>query len=162
MARLKRPSLPEDHEEESSAQAESSTRQTSHRRSRNPGSLSPSPAASFSSDKENREASAQPFRNAQGKTRAMPPPKLPTPGSVEPPPSHTNKRRRLGERDAPNTNQSSQQNEVNSDEDLRYYDPDQPMEERRHIRKGYRDLARELIGWLPVKCTILPAGLITL
>ncbi|MCJ1416442.1 nuclear protein [Xylographa parallela] len=144
MARLKRPSLLEDQEEDFPSQAESSTRQTSHRRSQNPGSLSPSPAASFSSDKENREASAQSSRNAQGKTRAMPPPKLPTPGSVEPTPSHMNKRRRLGERDAPNTGQSSQQ-EVDLDEDLRYYDPDQPMEERRHIRKGYRDLARELI-----------------
>ncbi|MCJ1383608.1 nuclear protein [Xylographa soralifera] len=145
MARLKRPSLPEDNEEDLPSQTELSTRQATHRRSQNPGSLSPSPAASFSSDKENREVSAQLSRNVQGKTRAMPPPKLPTPGSVEPAPSHTNKRRRLGERDTPNTSQSSQQEEVDLDEDLRYYDPDQPMEERRHIRKGYRDLARELI-----------------
>ena len=79
----------------------------------------------------------------------MPPPKLPTPGSVEPTPLHTNKRRRLGEREASYRSQSSQQDEVDLDEDLRYYDPDQPIEERRHIRKGYRDLARELIGWWP-------------
>ncbi|MCJ1393366.1 nuclear protein [Xylographa bjoerkii] len=145
MARLKRPSLPEDYEEELPSQAEASTRQASHRRSQNPGSLSPSPAASFSSDKENREVSVQLSRNAQGKTKAMPPPKLPTPGSAEHTPSHTNKRRRLGERDTPNTSYSSQQDEVDPDEDLRYYDPDQSMEERRYIRKGYRDLARELI-----------------
>ncbi|MCJ1405088.1 nuclear protein [Xylographa trunciseda] len=145
MARLKRPSLPEDEEEELPSQSEPSTRHTSHRRSQNPGSLSPSPAASFSSDKENREVSAQLSGITQGKSRAMPPPKLPTPGSAEPTPSHTNKRRRLGERDAPNTSQSSHQEEVTPDEDLRYYDPDQSMEERRHIRKGYRDLARELI-----------------
>ncbi|MCJ1286145.1 nuclear protein [Xylographa opegraphella] len=144
MARLKRPSIPEDQEEEFPSQAESSTRQAA-RRSQNPGSLSPSPAASFSSDKENRAVSAQSSRNAPGKTRTMPPPRLPTPGSVEPIPPQTNKRRRLGERDAPNRSQSLQQDGVDPDQDLRYYDPDQPMEERRHIRKGYRDLARELI-----------------
>ena len=145
MARLKRISLPEDAEEELPSLAGPSTR---HQRSQNPGSLSPSPAASFSSDKENREISAQLSRNVHGKTKGMPPPKLPTPGSAEPTPSHMNKRRRLSERDAPNPGQSSQQEEVDPGEDLRYYDPDQSMEERRYIRKGYRDLARELIGWL--------------
>ena len=37
--------------------------------------------------------------------------------------------------------------EVEGEEDARrYYDPDQPIEERREIRKTYRDLERRLAG----------------
>ena len=101
----------------------------------NPASLSPSPAASFSSDKENHAVNTQSARNANGKSTAMPPPsKLPTPNSAEPEASRANKRRRLSERDAPNA------------PDTALYDPDQNIDERRAIRKDYRDLSRELTG----------------
>ena len=77
----------------------------------------------------------------------MPPPKMPTPSSVEPGTPHANKRRRLGERDAPNNvSQAVFQRELDEVDDTKYYDPDQPIEERRIVRKGIRDLFRELAG----------------
>ena len=120
------------------------TRQ-SNGRVANPGSPSPSPAASFSSDKENRRVSSS--RPANGKSRAMPPPsKLPTPDSTEPPSERATKRRRLSERDAPNATQAAHEKRLDSAGDTSVYDPDQSIEERRAIRKDYRDLSRELTG----------------
>ena len=150
MARLaRRPSRHEDEDEELPTRSSTTTRQLSHRRSKNPGSLSPSPAASFSSDKENRGIKSNSSRESHGKSRAMPPPKLPTPGSAEFTGPHSNKRRRLGDRDAPNVSQAALEHELSEIEDTRYYDPDQPMEERRAYRRDIRDLARELIGLSP-------------
>jgi len=106
---------------------------------------SPSPAASFSSDKENREILAS--RPANGKARAMPPPsRLPTPGSVEPPSGRASKRRRLSDRNAPSATQAAHEQRLESAGDTSVYDPDQSIEERRVIRKDYRDLSRELTG----------------
>lgn len=148
MARLApRASAEEDDHDDIHSVRSASTRQRPSRPSVNPGSLSPSPAASFSSDKENREASASTSRQANGKSRTMPPPKMPTPSSVEPPTPHANKRRRLGERDAPNNaSQIAHQRELDEIDDTKFYDPDQPIEERRVVRKGIRDLFRELAG----------------
>ena len=155
MARLARFSSAEDDEDEELPTRPNTTAQLpSHRRSHNPGSLSPSPAASFSSDKENHGVTSTSSGDSHGKSRAMPPPKLPTPGSAESIGPHSNKRRRLGERDAPNASQAALEHELSEIEDRRYYDPDQPMEERRAYRRGIRDLARELMGLCPVWSTL--------
>lgn len=148
MARLTRRLSPEaDDQEDIQSSPSTSTRQRPSRPSINPGPLSPSPAASFSSDKENREASASTGRQTNGKSRAMPPPNMPTPTSVDPGTTHTNKRRRLGERDAPNNaSQVAFRRGLDEVDDTKYYDPDQPIEERRIVRKGIRDLFRELAG----------------
>lgn len=143
MARLaKRPSPDDDEESDHSV----STRQPANPRSDNLGSLSSSPAASFSSDKENQSESTQRTRDSIGKAGAMGPPKLPTPGSAEPAP-HSNKRRRLGDREVPNASQALLREQLSKVEDLQYYDPDQPMDERRLYRRKMRELTRELHGW---------------
>ena len=106
---------------------------------------SPSPAASFSSDKENRGVSST--RNDNDKSRTMPPPSpLPTPETEEPPQGRANKRRRLSERGAVNATQVAHEKRLESAGDLSVYDPDQSIEERRVIRKDYRDLSKELTG----------------
>jgi len=128
---------PPDHDEDNT-----STRQADDRVA-NLGS--PSPAASFSSDKENRGVLAP--RPANGKARAMAPPsRLPTPESVGPPSGRASKRRRLSDRDAPNATQAAHEKRLESAGDTSVYDPDQSIEERRVIRKDYRDLSRELTG----------------
>lgn len=77
----------------------------------------------------------------------MPPPsKLPTPASEEPTSERSSKRRRLGERDPPNATQTAHQKRLDEAGDRAVYDPDQSIEERRAIRKEYRDLSRELTG----------------
>ncbi|MCJ1247578.1 nuclear protein [Trapelia coarctata] len=140
MARLaKRPSSDDGEDSDTST----STRQRPNRRHDNPGSLSPSPAASFSSDKENQSESTQRARDLHGKAGTMGPPKLLTPGSAEST-AHSNKRRRLGDRDAPNASQTLLRQQLSKVEDLQYYDPDQPMDERRMYRKKMRELTREL------------------
>ena len=117
----------------------------------NPGSPSPSPAASFSSDKENRGASGS--RDTHGKSRAMlPPSKLPTPDSAEPPSHRASKRRRLSERSAPNATQVAHEKRLEMAGNTSVYDPDQSIDERRAIRKDYRDLSRELTGTFTDQC----------
>ena len=147
MARLTRQhSHDNDDEDEIPTRSAASTRQNANRRRQNIASLSPSPAASFSSDKENRGGAAKAARGSNGKTKEMaPPPKLPTPPSAGES-THANKRRRLTERDAPNTSQIASQEGLRSVADIDLYDPDQPMEERRTVRKGIRDLGRDLNG----------------
>ena len=145
MARLaRRPSSEQDNQVHSSARVVAS-RQRLSRPPINSASLSPSPAASFSSDKENHNASGN-LALQNGKSKQKQSPKPLTPTSAEPGTPYANKRRRLGERDAPNTSQVSYGRELSEMEDTTYYDPDQPMEERRAVRKGIRDLARGLTG----------------
>lgn len=109
-----------------------------------PARLSPSPAASFSSDKENRKESS----SNNHINKEMPTPKLPTPNTGEPstPNPNPHKRRRLRERDAPNASQVAHEKELERLGNTQYYDPDQSMEERRAVRKGLRDLSKELNG----------------
>ena len=77
----------------------------------------------------------------------MPPPsKLPTPNSAEPEITRASKRRRLSERDAPNASDSALAAEGDVTGNCSLYDPDQNVDERRAIRKDYRDLSRELAG----------------
>ncbi len=124
----------------------SSMRQRPSRTPRHAATLSPSPAASFSSDKENREALPDMSRQSKGKARAPAPSKLPTPTSAEPATPRTNKRRRLEDRDARMSSQAVHQRELEEAADTQYYDPDQAPEERRAVRKGLRDLTRDLNG----------------
>ena len=54
---------------------------------------------------------------------------------------------RLGERDAaPLASQLAHERELDEAADVQFYDPDQDMEERRAVRKGLRDLTRDLNG----------------
>ncbi|KAI9812759.1 MAG: nuclear protein [Pycnora praestabilis] len=125
----------------------SSTNPRESHRAQNPASLSPSPAASFSSDKENRQAStAIASRQDKGKSRAntMAPPKPPTPESEAVATPRTTKRRKLGDRDAPQASQVAHARVVQESADTQFYDPDQDVDERRAVRKGLRDLTRDL------------------
>lgn len=72
----------------------------------------------------------------------MAPPQRPTPDSSTRP----NRKRKLGERDPPNASQAVYQKQLAQAGDTRYYDPNQSMEERRAVRKEYRELARDLTG----------------
>ncbi|KAL8666046.1 MAG: hypothetical protein Q9202_001783 [Teloschistes flavicans] len=108
------------------------------------GSLSPSPAASFSSDKENRVIPTGSPRSTSGTAKQMPPPKLPTPASAEDGTPRSNKRRKLSERALPNASQVAHEKELDKLGHAQYYDPNQSMAERRAVRKGIRDLSKEL------------------
>lgn len=112
----------------------------------NLNSLSPSPAASFSSDKENRQAQADEARQNNGKAINMPPPQMPTSSSANHDSPRSSKKRKLGERNAPNASQTAHERELAKVGDRRFYDPDQSMDERRAVRKDFRDLSRELTG----------------
>lgn len=109
-------------------------------------SLSPSPAASFSSDKENRQAQPCEARQTNGKAKNMPPPQMPTPNSANHDLSRSSKKRKIAERNAPNASQTAHERELAEVGDRRFYDPDQSMDERRAVRKDFRHLSRELTG----------------
>lgn len=102
-------------------------------------SISPSPSVSISSDKENR--SARPLDKGKGRAPMGPPPSVPTTesGNV--------KRRRTIERDeSPARNRRRRTVEADEDEEgAAAYDPDQDIEERRRLRRGLRDLNKNLI-----------------
>ena len=61
-------------------------------------------------------------------------------------PARPNKKRKLVESEPPNASQAAYQKQLAQAEDTRYYDPNQSMEERRAVRKEYRELARDLTG----------------
>lgn len=105
------------------------------------GSLSPSPTASLSSDKENRRT-GEPKLRQKGTSASMAPPQQTTPED----PARPNKKRKLVESEPPNASQAAYQKQLAQAEDTRYYDPNQSMEERRAVRKEYRELARDLTG----------------
>ena len=144
MARLARaPSSSEDDERDDNTPSPPQGRRRVTNRALN--SLSPSPVASVSSDKENRSSTSA--SRQDGAKAAMPPPLLP---ASNPSPSATprgSKRRRLAERDgAPHASQLAHERELEEVSDVQFYDPDQDMRERRAVRKGLRDLTRDLNG----------------
>ncbi len=143
-ARLSTPAEEKDEIERTSYKGDSTRREQG--RISNVASLSPSPTASFSSDKENRANVTSSVYKSNGKSKAMPPPKLPTPTSAEPATPRASKRRKLAERNVPIPSQMAHQQQLEALGDREYYDPDQSMEERRGIRKEIRDLSRELNG----------------
>ena len=145
MARRAVLSSPEDSDHEEDTQNDDSRTRRRQGRVDSPTELSPSPATSFSSDKENRVIN--PTRNANGKARAMPPPsKVPTTNSAEAEATRASKRRRLSERDAPDAPDASFAAAADQPANTSLYDPDQNINERRAIRKEYRDLSRVLTG----------------
>jgi hypothetical protein len=111
----------------------------SHQRRSNAAqlSMSPSPAASVSSDKENRSSRAPVDK---GKGRApMGPPSVPTS-------NEQGRRKRQAESDHPNERTRRRRTvEVNEDDSEIDYDPDQDLEVRRRLRKGLRDLSKNLL-----------------
>lgn len=144
MARLTNVSLSD--EEDEDIQTSSAALRSRRTRGANLGSLSPSPAASFSSDKENRQSASESSHQANGKSKAMAPPKIPTSGSGDPLSPRGNKRRRLSERGATSASQVAHERELKELGNLQFYDPEQNMDERRAVRKGIRDLSKELTG----------------
>src|SRR5436853_5012352 len=96
--------------------------------------LSRSPTLSASSDKENR--SSQLSMANKGKGRVDAGAHLPTPGSAQ---ARGGKRRRVGDRNSSEYRpQSTEDDEEDQPLDLEYYDPDQDIQQRRHVRKGLR------------------------
>lgn len=73
-------------------------------------------------------------------------PQLPTPESNESNAAGAKKRRRPVERDAPRQSQPAIVEGVSREGSVEGYDPDQDMGERRRLRKGMRDLSRNLNG----------------
>jgi hypothetical protein len=100
--------------------------------------MSPSPAVSTSSDKENR--SSRPMNKGKGQV-PMGPPQAPSVAAGNA------KRRRTVERDeSPVRSRRRRTVEVDEAvEDIAGYDPDQDIEERRRLRKGLRDLNKKLV-----------------
>lgn len=96
------------------------------------GYQEPSPSASFYSDKENR---ISPTRRHSDKGKAL--------MSAQEGP---NKRRKLEGRIVLEPSQVAFQRVKDGVDNKAYYDPDQPMAERRAVRKGIRELAKELAG----------------
>ena len=76
----------------------------------------------------------------------MAPPHLPWPATAEDEDPRSSKRRKLSERDVPNATQTAHEDALAGISDARYYDPDQSIEERRALRKDFRDLSKELTG----------------
>lgn len=72
--------------------------------------------------------------------------KLPTPVAAEDATPRMNKRRRLADQDERLESQIIHERELELVADTEYYDPDQDMGERRAVRKGLRDLTRDLNG----------------
>lgn len=132
------------HEQEEAQRNAESTRQGHERVNSN--SMSPSPAASFSSDKENRQVQADEARYNDIKAKSMLPPQMPTPSSASHDSPRSSKKRKLGDRNATNASQTAHERELAEVGDRRFYDPEQSMDERRAVRKDFRDLSRELTG----------------
>lgn len=103
-----------------------------------------SPGPSSNSDKENepdpRNETPRPV--SKGK-QPMAPPRLPTPSSGSS--NNSNKRRRLGEYNIPD----SSRNHVQGSEEpemAQYYDPNQDVDERREVRAKIRNNHRDMEG----------------
>jgi len=108
--------------------------------SRIQGEHSPSPTASFSSDKENRDTRRGQTDKSNGK-RPMAPPRVPSTQNAR-----GNKRRRLTDNSLSAASTPAPEDE---DESKKYFDPDQDPEERRNVRLGFRGLEREFQGKKP-------------
>ena len=96
------------------------------------------PANSFSSDKENHIST---LGNAGAHAKSTRPAT-----KLQSTPSSSSKRRKLADRTGLEPSQAALQKELEYIEDTQYYDPEQPIRERRAVRKGIRDLARDLAG----------------
>ena len=112
---------------------------------------SPSLSVSFSSDKENR-----PNAGANGKQKSV---ALPNAQSAEVS-SRPNRKRKLADRDNPaNASRDHQQEQLEKVTDKRHYDPEQSLQERRELRKDYRDLHKGLTGER-YTAQVMPMGMV--
>lgn len=105
-----------------------------------------SPLSAEASDKENQGEYANAQKPATKSRGAMAASRLPTPTSGSRTTPRAQKRRRLGEHNVPMATQIPQVGEAGEFVDLEFYDPYQDAEQRRAVRKGLRDLHRELQG----------------
>lgn len=137
MARLRDiSSTPEDSEQPEEASSPPARRITSE------SSIRPSPAPSTSSNKENHPAS-KPQPRAEKANTAPNRPSMSSHNGANPTP--TSRKRKLHEvRTQPS--QARHRRELDERVDKEYYDPDQDEDERRAVRKGMRDLNKELNG----------------
>jgi hypothetical protein len=99
-------------------------------------SSSPPSSPDSSSDKENRRRSVNKRPTAQMPSR-----------------NEQSKRRRLTDRTS-----NIQSQGLSQRKDNRFYDPDQPEEERRRVRKTYRDLTSDFNGEISKSSTIEWSG----
>lgn len=134
MARLREPSSSSSEEQGEELSSQPARRVTSE------SSMRPSPAPSTSSDKENYHASStQSGARKNGAVRM----------SIQPEGSSSvisNRKRKLQDvRTQPS--QARHRRELEERVDKDFYDPDQDEQERRAVRKGMRDLNKELNGW---------------
>jgi non-structural maintenance of chromosomes element 4 len=111
------------------------------RRVTSESSVRPSPAPSTSSDKENYHASRSGSRIEKGRsaTARM---SVQAEGSG----SAISSRKRKLQDVRPQPSQTRHRRELEERVDKEFYDPDQDEEERRAVRKGMRDLNKELNG----------------
>ena len=131
-------------EDEEAEDSSETTRNTN--RPLNLDSLSPSPAASFSSDKENRQAQVDETLHDFTTAKNTSPSRVPMSSYANDDLPRSSKKRKLGERNATNASQTAHERQLAGVGDRRFYDPDQSMDERRAVRKDLRDLSRELTG----------------
>ena len=74
----------------------------------------------------------------------MGPPETPASNQAAP---RVSRKRKLGEQaPTPNVTQSFHRQRLDEAGNRDYYDPDQDIEQRRAVRRDYRDLSRELTG----------------
>lgn len=143
MARRAKLSTARDGDE--SEQTQTNLESTRQRHGRvNMNSLSPSPASSFSSDKENRQARAEDTQQNIESAKNMPPPQIATASPASHNLPRSSRKRKLGERNAANASQTAYERQLAEVGDRRFYDPEQSMDERRAVRRDFRDLSREL------------------
>ena len=144
MARLALiPSSDADSDDEGTAAAQAVNRQVEEPTA----SFESSPEVSDSSDKENL-SSRRTNRRRRDKEMVTDNSGLPTPNSNPAMSPRANKRRRLVDANASTPVPAGPAREDAPDEfiDMQFYDPDQDIEERRAVRKGFRDLNRQLDG----------------
>ena len=121
----------------------------SSRRVTSESSNQPSPAPSFSSDKENNHGSRAPSRGAKGKAGSA---RMSTPAQTERRDSAGPSRKRKAPDALHNPSQARHQRELNQRVDKTFYDPDQDDTERRAVRKGMRALNKEVNGKRSTMC----------
>ena len=130
-----------------SSDAENDSQFSSRQNSRHiTAETSPSRALSNSSDKENQGGSVKSVPQRRKRRSAVD--NMATSGS-----EGSSKRQRLADRSQRShllASQAALRREIDERVDKRYYDPDQDVEERRALRKGMRDLQKNLNGSIGV------------
>ena len=110
---------------------------------------SPSLSSPFASDKENRRSTRVHPSHAEKRRRS--PQTISSQNMSSLRGDASSKRRRLTERGlAATDSKTAHKRQLQLVNDTDFYDPDQDPEERRAVRKGLRDLARDLNGNPPL------------